>query len=42
MIFDRAGRCPELLDHFHKLLARSQNVLRGRWENFWCVVPPLG
>jgi hypothetical protein len=19
----------------HKLLARSQNALRGRWENFW-------
>ena len=29
--------------HFHKLQARSQNALRGRWEDFWaceqtCVV----
>jgi putative transposase len=33
----------EFIEHFHKLLARSQNALRGRWENFWaseqtCVV----
>ena len=31
------------LEQFHKLLARSQNALRGRWENMWsseqtCVV----
>jgi hypothetical protein len=31
------------VEHFHKLFARSQNALRGRWENFWsseqvCVV----
>jgi len=43
VIFDRAGRYPEFIEHFHKLLARSQNALRGRWENFWsseqtCVV----
>ena len=43
MIYDRAGRYPEFIEHFHKLLARSQNALRGRWENFWaseqtCVV----
>jgi putative transposase len=43
VIYDRAGRYPELIEHFHKLLARSQNSLRGRWENFWsseqtCVV----
>jgi len=43
VIYDRAGRYPELIEHFHKLLARSQNALRGRWENFWsseqtCVV----
>lgn len=41
--FDRRGRYPEFLEHFHKLFARSQNALRGRWENFWsseqaCVV----
>src|SRR5678815_1571358 len=35
VIFDRFGRYPEFIEHFHKLLARSQNALRGRWENFW-------
>jgi putative transposase len=35
VIFDRHGNYPEFLEHFHKLLARSQNALRGRWENFW-------
>ena len=43
VIYDREGRYPEFIEHFHKLLARSQNALRGRWENFWspeqtCVV----
>ena len=43
VIYDRAGRYPEFIEHFHKLLARSQNALRGRWENMWsceqtCVV----
>jgi REP element-mobilizing transposase RayT len=35
VIYDRHGRYPEFLEHFHKLLARSQNCLRGRWENMW-------
>ena len=34
-IIDVAGRLPEFLEHFHKLFAKHQNVLRGRWENFW-------
>jgi REP element-mobilizing transposase RayT len=43
VIYDRWGRYPEFVEHFHKMLARSQNALRGRWENFWsseqvCVV----
>ena len=43
VIYDRAGRYPEFIEHFHKLMARSQNALRGRWENLWsseqtCVV----
>jgi REP element-mobilizing transposase RayT len=43
VVYDRIGRYPEFIEHFHKLLARSQNALRGRWENFWaseqtCVV----
>jgi putative transposase len=35
VIFDPRGRYPEFVEHFHKMLARSQNALRGRWENFW-------
>jgi REP element-mobilizing transposase RayT len=35
VIFDREGRYPQFLEHFHKMFARSQNALRGRWENFW-------
>jgi putative transposase len=47
VIFDRHGRYPEFVEHFHKLFARSQNALRGRWENFWasepvCVVQLVG
>ena len=43
VVFDRYGRYPEFVEHFHKMFARSQNALRGRWENFWsseqvCVV----
>jgi REP-associated tyrosine transposase len=47
VIFDRFGRYPEFVEHFHKMFARSQNALRGRWENFWsseqvCVVRLVG
>jgi REP element-mobilizing transposase RayT len=47
VVFDRWGRYPEFTEHFHKLLARSQNALRGRWENLWsseqaCVVQLVG
>lgn len=35
VIYDPAGRYPEFIEYFHKLVARSQNALRGRWENFW-------
>jgi putative transposase len=47
VVFDRWGRYPEFLEHFHKTFARSQNALRGRWENFWaseqvCVVKLVG
>jgi putative transposase len=34
VIFDRFGRYPEFVEHFHKMFARSQNALRHRWENF--------
>ena len=29
VIYDRLGRYPEFIEHFHKLLARSQNALRA-------------
>jgi REP element-mobilizing transposase RayT len=43
VIYDRHGTVPAFTEHFHKMLAKSQNALRGRWENFWsseqvCVV----
>ena len=34
-IYDPKGTYPEFIEHFHKLLAKSMNCLRGRWENFW-------
>jgi hypothetical protein len=34
-IYDPAGNYPAFLEHFHKLFAKCQNALRGRWENFW-------
>jgi hypothetical protein len=34
-IHDPAGHYPAFLEHFHKLFAKCQNALRGRWENFW-------
>lgn len=37
VVFDRLGNYPEFTEYFHKLLARSQNALRGRWENFWAA-----
>jgi REP element-mobilizing transposase RayT len=35
VIYDRHGTVPAFTEHFHKMLAKSQNALRGRWENFW-------
>jgi putative transposase len=34
-IEDPLGNYPAFLEHFHKLFAKCQNALRGRWENFW-------
>src|SRR5262245_30683877 len=36
-IRDPHGNYPEFLAHFHKLLAKCQNALRGRWENLWAA-----
>jgi putative transposase len=34
-IYDPEGNYPAFIEHFHKLFAKCQNALRGRWENFW-------
>jgi putative transposase len=34
-IHDPDGAYPAFLEHFHKLFAKCQNALRGRWENLW-------
>lgn len=40
VFFDRYGTGPGFVEYFHKLFARSQNALRGRWENFWAAEEP--
>ncbi len=35
MIFDRYGRFPGFIEHFHKLVAKCINKVRGRRENLW-------
>jgi putative transposase len=37
VVVDNQGRLPEFLEHFHKLFAKHQNSLRGRWEAFWAT-----
>lgn len=44
--YDRHGNHVEFRERFHKLMAKSQNALRGRWENMWsteepCIVEPI-
>jgi putative transposase len=36
-VVDVEGRLPDFLAHFHKLIAKHQNALRGRWENMWAL-----
>lgn len=38
--YDRDGNHVEFRQHFHKLMAKSQNALRGRWENMWSTEEP--
>jgi hypothetical protein len=40
ILFDRHGNVPAFMHRFHELFAKSQNVLRGRWENFWAAGEP--
>jgi putative transposase len=35
VVVDNDGRIPRFLEDFHRLIAKHQNALRGRWENFW-------
>jgi putative transposase len=35
VVIDKEGRIPRFLEEFHRLVAKHQNALRGRWENFW-------
>jgi hypothetical protein len=39
VVVDNVGRLPEFLEQFHKLFAKHQNALRGRWEAFWATEP---
>ncbi len=40
ILYDPHGNEVEFREHFHKMMARSQNALRGRWENFWSSEEP--
>ena len=40
VIYDPDGRINEFTEQFHKMLAKCQNVLRGRWENLFSSAPP--
>jgi len=40
VIYDPHGFVSAFVENFHKLVARSQNALRGRWENFWAAEEP--
>jgi len=39
-LYDALGREAEFREHFHKMMAKSQNALRGRWENLWSSEEP--
>jgi putative transposase len=38
--YDRYGRFPQFVEHFHKLLARCMNARWGRSENLWASEEP--
>jgi putative transposase len=39
-LYDQHGNEVAFREHFHKMMAKSQNALRGRWENMWASVEP--
>src|ERR1700754_2564742 len=40
VVRDNHANFPEFLAHFHKMIAKAMNALRGRWENFWATEQP--
>ncbi|MBA3459703.1 MAG: hypothetical protein H0T46_07065 [Deltaproteobacteria bacterium] len=38
--YDRRGKFPQFVEHFHKLLARCMNARWGRAENLWASEEP--
>jgi putative transposase len=36
-VVDVEGKLPDFLAHFHKLVAKHQNALWGRWEAMWAT-----
>ncbi|MDB4942199.1 MAG: hypothetical protein JWP97_1733 [Labilithrix sp.] len=40
VIRDPTGNFPDFLAHLNKMIAKTMNVLRGRWENFWATEQP--
>jgi len=39
VVFDRHGNINEFVEHFHKMFAKCQNAIRGRWENLFASEP---
>lgn len=37
VLYDRHGRVPQFVEHFHKMVARCMNARWGRWENLWAA-----
>lgn len=35
VVYDRYGRFPRFIEHFHKMVAKAINKARGRRENLW-------
>lgn len=40
VLYDPEGRYVEFMEHFHKFVAKTQNALRGHWENLWSTEEP--
>jgi hypothetical protein len=40
IVRDNRGNFPAFLAHFHKMVAKAVNALRGRWENLWASEQP--